>query len=290
MTRFGAAVVLCAAGLLAGCGDSMVIKDDDATFTAAQERLQRTLKETQKLQAPAPELALFLQAESFYFYRFAEKSRSPGSYTAEAAAAVTNLPAFQSMAGSLDLLDLRYRTPDNAAQLWETLLERHPESKLRSLTLYRLGWAYRSVGAKGLPRDSPNHAFDQLIKEQPGSTLARLASEAKSVPWKSKSAAMTRSIIPGGGQLYLDKPRSGWIRISIAALAVAAILTPTVVAADQSNDLTWRSDWGLLGSGLLGLIVLSSDYSSSYQDAMNGVTIWNERAEAEFDKKHPEAP
>jgi hypothetical protein len=279
-----------AAALLGGCGDSMLIRDDDATFTRAQERLVRTAKATEALQAPPEERALFLQAEGFYRYRFAEKSRNTGSYAAEAAAAITDLPAFQSMAGSLDLLEQRYRTADNAAQLWETFLTRYPHSPLRPLALYRLGWAYRSVGAKGLPRDHPDQAFDTLIAEKPGSPLAAFAQEAKAVPWKSKSTAMERSVIPGLGQLYMDEKRSGLIRLGVAIFAVVALVTPTYVAAANSGDLSWRSDWGLLGSGLLGLTILSIDYSNSYQAAMSSVVQSNERAEDEFNRQHPTAP
>jgi hypothetical protein len=289
VTQRGAGLLF-AAACLCGCGDSMVIRDDDATFARAQERLVRTSRTLETLKAPPEERALFMQAEGFYRYRFARKTRATGSYAAEAAAAITDLPAFQSMAGSLDLLDLRYRTPDNAAQLWETFIAQYPDSKLAPLALYRLGWAYRSVGASGLPRDDPDQAFDALIAREPGSKLAEIARDAKNVPWKSKATARRRSLIPGLGQLYVGEIGSGLLRFGIAAVAIAAFVAPTYVAAEHSSDLSWRDDWALLGTGLLGLTVLSLDYSNSYQASMESVVRWNERAEDEFDRAHPQAP
>ena len=113
------------------------------------------------------------------------------SFFAEASASITDFPAFQSLAGSLNLLDLRVRASDSAIQIWEAFLKRYPQSSLRPLTLYRLGWTYRNAAATGLPRETPNQAFDELIKEQPTSSLAELAKEAKDIPWKSKSTVQT---------------------------------------------------------------------------------------------------
>jgi hypothetical protein len=39
-----------------------------------------------------------------------------------------------------------------------------------------------------------------------------------------------------------------------------------------------------------GLIVLNVDYTLSYQDAMRGVVEFNDRVEADFEARHPEAP
>src|SRR5436190_525598 len=146
--------LVCLAGWLlagAGCGSSVLIRRDDAIFTAAQARLVATAARIEGEKASQEERALFLQAESLYRYRFQPPRRGALAYLAEGAAAIADLPALQSLAGSLDLSDLRLRTYDGAVQLWETLLERHPGTTLRPLTLYRLGWAYRSVGASGLP-------------------------------------------------------------------------------------------------------------------------------------------
>jgi hypothetical protein len=289
--NFRNAGVVCAlAGLLSGCSGSLLIRPDDSTFPKAQQHLASTIQTVAQLGAAPAERALFLQAESFYRYRFDAPPRSLGSYAAEAAAAITDFPAFQSLAGSLDLLDLRYRAPDSAVQLWETLLEKYPQTPLRSLTLYRLGWAYRSAGASGLPRQSPDDAFDQLIREQPATALAGLARDAKSVSWKSKSTAAVRSLIPGLGQMYLGESRSGWTRLGIAAAALAVVVASGYAATRRSDGQFGRSNLPLVVTGVAGLVVLSFDYTSSYEDAMAGVVRWNERAESDFELSHPSSP
>lgn len=173
---------------IGGCASSALVRSEDATFARAEQRRERTSPAVDDAKPSAPERALFMQAEALYRYRFEPPLRSSAASVAEAAAAVTDFPAFQSFAGSLDLLDLRLRACDGAVQLWETFLVRYPRSTLRPLVLYRLGWAYRSAGASGLPRTS-DEAFDALIREEPSSELAGTARLARSVPWKSKSAA-----------------------------------------------------------------------------------------------------
>jgi hypothetical protein len=285
---FGSACL--AAFALCACSTSVLVRQNDASFAQAQAHLERTTRIVDEMNPPPAERTLFLQAEGFYRYRFELPRKGPATYVAETAAAVTDFPAFQSLAGSLDLLDLRYRAPDSAVQLWETLLARYPRTSLRPLTLYRLGWAYRSVGASGLPRRAPDAAFEQLIKEQPHSELAELAAEAKKVPSKSKKDAAAWSLIPGLGQLYLGERRSGLVRLGVAVASLVAIAAPLYVAARRSSDLTWHRDWPLLATGVGGLAVLSLDYTTSYEDAMRGVVQWNERSEADFERLHSLAP
>ena len=179
---------------------------------------------------------------------------------------------------------MRYRSSDSAVQLWESLLVRSPQTTLKPLTLYRLGWAYRNVGAQGLPRSS-KEAFDELIREQPDSSLAGFARQAKDVPWKSKDSAAIRSVIPGLGQLYAGETGNGLVRLGVAAVALAAVAIPTYHAAHGGHTSTL----GVAG-GIAGLIVLSFDYTSSYEDALRAVIQWNERAEAAFNRTYPEAP
>ena len=155
--------------------------------------------------------------------------------------------------------------------------------------LYRLGWAYRSVGIPGLPRESPNETLDLLMKEQPSSALSDLARAAETVPWKSKNAAARWSIVPGLGQFYVGETGNGAIRLTVALAAAGAIVVPLYLAAKRGSDLSWKHDWPLIITGIGGLIVLSFDYTSSYQDATRGVVEWNERAEATFNLTHPEA-
>lgn len=276
--------------ILSACSTSVLIRPDDAAFNDAQQRLEHAVKIVDELEPSPLERNLFLQGESFYRYRFEPPPKGVESYLAEGTAAITDFPGFQSLASSLELLDLRYRSSDSAIQLWETLLTRYPSTNLKSLTLYRLGWAYRNAGARGLPRESPDSAFDQLIKEDPNSSLSALAHEAKSISWKSKATATTLSVIPGLGQMYFGETRNGLIRLGVAVVALAAVIAPIYIAHHRNVNLTWSHDWPLIASGFGGLIVLSFDYTSSYEDAMRGVVQWNERAEAEFNHLHPEAP
>jgi hypothetical protein len=285
-----AAVVAVALVATGGCSTSVLVRPDDATFARSAERVVKATAAVDAL-APTPvERAQFLQAEGFYRYRFTPPSRGALAYVAEIAAAVTDFPAFQSLAGSLDLLDLRLRADDAAVQLWETLLANHPTTRLRPLTLYRLGWAYRSSGASGFPRESGDEAFDVLEREAPGTPLARLAVDARAVKWKSKDTAAAWSIVPGLGQMYVGEKARGALRLGLALAAVAAIAIPVVVAYERRADLDWSRDWPLLATGVGGLVLLSIDYTSSYEEAMRGVVEWNERAEAAFEDAHPDAP
>ena len=274
-----------------GCGSSALVPEGDATFARAMDRLERTNAEVEALNAPPRERLQFMQAESFYRYRFST-NRGTASVMAEAAAAATDLPILQSLSGSLDVMDLRLRSADAAVQLWETLLKRNPDSRLKPLVLYRLGFAYRNTVASGLPRDSGDEAFDELEKTSPPPPpeLAQAAAEARCLPWKSKDRSATLSLVPGMGQFYVHDYASGAARLGIALAAAAAIIVPIVMGAQRGSDLTWRQDWPLLVSGTAGLIVLSFDYTSSYEDAQKGVVHWNEREEAKFEDTHPPAP
>lgn len=279
-------MVMLIGGLLNACSaNSVLIRQDDQTFSKAQQQLQRTEKTVDEFKPEPSERSLFLQAEGFYRYRFLPSERSSAKYLAEAAAAITDFPGFQSLAGSLDLEELRFRAPDSAVQLWETLLELHPQTKLRPLTLYRLGWAYRSVGAQGLPRSSPDEAFNELIKDHPNSSLAAFAKEAKTIPWKSKETAAVRSLIPGFGQMYLGETRNGLVRLGIAVASLVAVAAPFYAATHGHHTSSLD-----VAAGLVGLIVLSFDFTSSYEDTMRGVVRWNERAESEFNFANPSAP
>lgn len=276
--------------IASGCARSALIEPSDVTFARATARMERTIAEVDATDASPTERALFVMAEGLYRYRFEAGARGGAAFAAEAAAAVTDFPALQSLAGSLDLADLRVRAVDGAVQVWETLLRRDPHSPLRPLILYRLGWAYRNVGASGLPRDSGDEAFDELLRLDPPPPFVTLVPDARAVATKSKGTAAAWSLVPGLGQMYVGKPVSGSIRLAIALAATAAIVTPIVVALNRSSELSWGNDWPLLAVGVGGLIVLSIDYTSSYEDAMRGVVDWNERAEAAFEDSHPQAP
>lgn len=276
--------------LAGGCSSSVLVRGDDATFARGQRRLARTAAAVDKAQPADPERWMFMQAEAFYRYRFDPPPRNLGGYVAQAAAAALDFPALQAVAASLDLFDLRLKMNDGAVQIWETLLERYPRSPLRALVLYRLGWAYRNRISSGFPREEPEEALDQLVREQPGSPLVPLALEARNVPWKSQDTATGLSIVPGLGQIYAGEHANGAVRVAIGLAAAAMILVPSYIAWQRRADLTWQRDWPLLAVGLGGLVVLSIDYTMAYSDALRAVMQWNEREEARFEDRHPEAP
>jgi hypothetical protein len=278
--------------LAAGCGGQVLISRSDETYARALERQARTQKLVEGAGAGPEETQMFLQAESFFRYRLQPPARSAGSYWAQAAAAAVDLPVLQALASSLDLFELRLRMNDAAVQVWESLLERHPQSPLRPLALYRLGWAYRSRITPGFPRETPEEAFVLLAKDHPASPLAPLALEAKDVPWKSQDTATGLSILPGLGQIYAGETLNGVVRLSIAAAAAAMVLAPAVLGYSRWRDdrLTWEDDWPLLATAIGGLILFNVDYTLSYQDALRAVMQYNERGERAFEDRHPAAP
>jgi hypothetical protein len=277
-----------AAVLAAGCAPSVLIRADDTSYRRSIARFQRTRQLVAASLAPDDDQAMFLQAEGLFDYRFAPPSRSLGSYLAQTTAATLDLPVLDSLAGALDLYSLRLKTCDGAVQLWETLLARSLHTPLRPLILYRLGWAYRNSIASGLPSSS-ERAFDELAALR-ASPLAALAAEARQVPWKSQGRATAWSIIPGLGQIYAGEVGNGAVRLAIAIVASGMVVVPGVLAVERRDDLSWRRDWPLLATGIAGAILLTTDYSSSYQDALRAVLEHNERQEAEFEHRHPDAP
>lgn len=281
--------------LLFGCAEActstpLILRTHDAAFMRSQGRMIRIARYVDQQNAAEPERNLFLQAEGLYDYRFAFPSRNVWSYLAEVAAAVTDFPAFQSLAGMLDLASFRLKTYDGAVHLWETLLFQHPQTSLRPLTLYRLGWAYRSTGVKGFPRRSGNEAFDLLVRDYPNSPLALLAVEAKAVRWKSKRTATAFSLVPGLGQMYVGEYGDGVARLGIALASLALVIAPSYIAYERRQDLSWGRDWPLLTTGVFGLVILSLDYTAAVQDVMQEVVEFNERREDEFNERHPDAP
>lgn len=281
-----------AAGLsaVAGCSHAPLIRREDPVLDASERRLARTAAAVEPLGAPSTERLLFMQAEGFYRYRFEAPPRNAASTAAVVAGVITELPVLQALAGSLDLHELRLRGADGAIHLWETLLARDPRTVLKPLTLYRLGWAYRNAGVSGLPRRSGDAAFDELIASAPASPLVPLALAARGEPRKSKDTAAALSLIPGIAQFYLGHRLSGTVRLAVGLASVAMIAVPIYVAYERRQDLSWSHDWPLLVTGLGGLILLSIDYTVSYQDAMAGVVEFNDRVEADFEARHPEAP
>ena len=236
---------------------------------------------------------MFLQAEAFYRYKFEPPRRSFGGYLAEGAAAAFDFPAFQSVAASLDLFDLRLKANDGAIQLWETMLAWYPRTPLRPLTLYRLGWAYRNRITAGFPRDDPNALFEELLKNYPTSALAPLARDAEAVPRKSPDTATRWSSIPGAGQIYAGETGNGLTRVGVALVGAALVIVPSVLAtlkASRNEPISTGEGFAYAGVAVGGLIVLSIDYTFAYQDALRAVMQFNEREEVKFEDRHPDAP
>ena len=279
--------------LSSACSASVLIKKDDASFANSLDRYQKTRRFIDADLAAKTEAPFFMQAEGLYRYRFEPPPRSFGGYVAQAAAAAMDFPALQAIAASLDLFDLRLKTNDGAIQLWETMLERYPQSSLRPLILYRLGWAYRYKITSGFPREEPDEAFDPLIKDFPTSPLAALARESKLLPWKSPDAATAWSIIPGAGQIYAGETGNGLARIAVALVGAALIVVPSVLAylkANRHETISTGEGLAYAGVGIGGLIVLSIDYTLAYQDALRATMQFNERQERRFEDRHPDAP
>jgi hypothetical protein len=175
-------------------------------------------------------------------------------------------------------------------QLWESYLLRYPGGAFRPLALYRLGWAYRSTGAAGLPRESGDDAFAQLQREQPGSPLASLAASARQLDWKTKDAASAWSVVPGLGQMYVGRTGAGAAYLTVALAATTMILVPLAIGYQRRHELSWGDDWPLLAVGIGGVLILSLDYTAAYQDAVARVVQWNEKLEDAFEDAHPDAP
>jgi hypothetical protein len=287
-----ALVALACATSLAGCGGSLLLGKGDASYARSVERYARSSRQVQAVAAGEEETFMFLQAEAFYRYRFEPPSRNAGTYVAQAVAAAIDLPVLQAFASSLDLFDLRLKMNDGAIQIWESLLERHPGTPLRPLTLYRLGWAYRYRITPGFPREEPDQAFDLLIADYPTSPLLPLVRDAKTVPWKSQDVATELSLLPGLGQIYAGEKLNGAAKLSVAAIAGAMVLAPAIIGYSRWRDdqLTWSRDWPLLATAIGGLIVFSVDYTLAYEDALRAVMQYNERQERSFDDRHADAP
>jgi hypothetical protein len=283
-------LVVAVLGASACASSSVIIKRDDTEFVRAMSRLESTKTLVETAASENSEGTLFMMAEGLYRYRLRFPERNLRVYAAQAAAVAIELPALQAVAGSLDLFQLRLKTTEGAVQIWETLLDWYPQSRLRPLALYRLGWAYRNTSAGGFPRESGDEALDLLARENAGTPWAKLASDARQTPWKSTEAATAWSIVPGLGQIYVGEYGSGMVRIGVALASVAMLVTPAVLAYRRRSDLTWSRDWPLLARALTGLIVLSVDYTLAYEDAIRGVVEFNERQERAFELRHPHAP
>lgn len=271
------------ATLLIGCASSPLIRADDAAFAAAQVRLAETAARVQHDASSPAEAALFLQAESFYRYRWSLHLHDSRSYALQIVAATLDFGPFSALAASNGVSDLRLQIYDGAAQLYEAHLARFPQGPLAPLALWRLGWAYRAGVVDGFPRGS-DEVFGQLAKSD-DPLLAPLAAEALRTPWKSQDRAVGLSVLPGLGQIYAGETANGVVRLVLAAGFATLFAVPLVVAARQGS-----LGWQRLLASTLGFIGLQVVYTTSYQDAQRAALEFDERAEAAFMAAHPAAP
>jgi TM2 domain-containing membrane protein YozV len=267
-----------------GCASSPLPAPGETSFQRGQDRLRGGLAAAKVDQPPTPDQVLFMQAEAFFHYRYSSTSAGAGAYLAAAGAAALEFGPLSAAVSSEGLGDLRLHAYDGATQLYETLLQRWPQTRLRQLALYRLGWSYRNVTIGGFPRSS-DAAFSELEHDPTAGHLAELATEARKVPSKSQDTALLLSVIPGAGQVYTGRVGNGIARLSIALVFATAAVLPIVLMA-KNRGLSWTGTAITIG-GFIGLQVV---YTDSYQTALHDTMEWNERHQQEFERAHPEAP
>ena len=274
-----------AAALLAvACARSPLIRPDDAEFRDAQQRLAATQEQARRDASSPAESALFLQAESFYRYRWSISSLHDGrSYALQTVAAALDFGPFSALASTNGVGDLRLQAYDGAAQLYEAHLAAYPHGGLAPLSLWRLGWAYRAGQSEGFPRNTDD-VFAELIKRN-DPLLSPLAAEARATPWRSQDTAVALSILPGLGQIYAGETLNGIVRMVLAAGFATLFAVPLIQAVNQ-DSLGWkRIAWST--AGFIGLQVI---YTTSFQDAQRAALDFDEREEAAFMAAHPQAP
>jgi hypothetical protein len=271
------------APLLAACATSPLIRADDPEFRDAQERLAATRVRVQRDASSPEDASLFLQAESFYRYRWLFNLHDGRSYALQTVAAAVDFGPLSAFASSNGVGDLRLLAYDGAAQLFEAHLARFPQSPLAPLSLWRLGWAYRAGETEAFARGTDD-VFSELVKRR-DPIFSPLAASARATPWRSQDTAATLSILPGLGQIYAGETLNGVVRMALA-IGFAALFTVPLVAAVHQDSLGWKR----LAASSAGLIGLQVDYTTSYQDAQRAALEFDEREEAAFLAAHPDAP
>jgi hypothetical protein len=99
--------------------------------------------------------------------------------------------------------------------------------------------------------------------------------------------------VPGLGQFYAGEKLNGAARLGAALACAAMIVVPSVLLyhrVDQRNQLVFSKDWPFVVTPFVGIILLNVVYTTSYQDAIRAAVDYNERTEAAFETRHPEAP
>lgn len=267
----------------AACAASPLIRTSDPEFVAAERALTETSARVQRDAGSPAEAALFLQAESFYRYRYALRLHDSRAYALQTLAAATDFAPIAAAASGNGISDLRLTAYDGAAQLYEAHLALYPRGRLAPLSLWRLGWTYRAAQGDGFPRQS-DEAFGDLIRRR-DAELAPLSAEALATPFRSQDTAMGLSLLPGLGQIYAGETLNGVVRM-IVAVGFAAMLALPLIAAAHQDSLGWTR----IAVSTAGLIGLQVSYTTAYQDAQRAALEFDEREEAAFAAAHPRAP
>jgi hypothetical protein len=280
VARAGAPI---AAMALCACANSPLIRRADPQFDDAQSQLERTAERVRADAASPDEAALFLQAESFYRYRWSLRLHDSRAYALQTVAAAIDFGPFSALASTNGVGDLRLGAYDGAAQLYEAHLERFPQSRLAPLALWRLGWAYRAGQVKEFPRGT-DEVFAELIRRG-DPQLSPLAAQARAAPWRSQDTAVGLSALPGLGQIYCGETANGVVRMVLAAGFAALFAAPLALAVRQGS-----LGWQRLAASTAGFVGLQVVYTTSYQDAQRAALEFDEREEAAFRAANPEAP
>jgi len=199
-------------------------------------------------------------------------------------AAATDFAPISVWAASTEINQLRMQSYNGATQLWETMLLKFPNSQLKPLTLYRLGWSYRNVSIDGFPRNDID-VLDALTNEYPSSPYTPLAKEMMSLPFKTQNKAAAWSLLPGAGQMYVGDWKLGVLNFSIASGFAAMAVIPAITMVNNK-----KLDWLGLGMTTVGIIGLQVTYTVSCEDAQRRAIKFNENQEREFEIHHPIAP
>jgi hypothetical protein len=260
-----------------GCVPAPLLRADDPGLREGASLLARSCPAESER---AADRLRFLQAEAVYRARpTLEAPRGAWSYGLEVMAASTGLGPLSAAASQGGPLGLRLDGYNEAALLYEAFLADFPDSSLRSLALWRLGWAYRNTTASGLPRDS-DAALRALAAEYPHAPEAAWVSEAQHAPWKSQRTLTWLALIPGLGQFYVGEPLNGSVRLAIGAGFGALALLPTLYLL--RHDFRWGP--ALLAT--VGVIGFEVSVSSSFEAARRSALEFNEAEEARFETRY----
>jgi len=272
--------------LLSGCAPSPYLIPGDAKLESALANLPRP--ETQTLDE-----TLFLEAQAFEAYRpdVGPILPTPQMALQGCLFIIPGMGPFSGfVGGDLGSYEIRRRAYVAAAQFYEELLRRSPESPLAARSLFRLGWCYRNalIGSYlfgGSFRRGSREVFAELSMRYPDSPEGKLVSDARHVPVVNPFWMKVFSgVIPGAGQWYCGETKNGWIRFGAINASALVLGVGAVGLAHGANPF-------LSGAlALLGFVAVDVTWTSSMYDAERAAFDYNERIEEEFHRRHPLPP